>query len=653
MKSRAVFLLAVLFALGAGGAGCAAPRAGAPERPAERLEFAHTIPDAATWTRLAARPDSATSARTEVVKFLVDRAERRKVWFVDSERWPFHHDFARARLSTLRRPVADLEVFNAVEYRRPDRRFELGSLVHYRDSDLWTMELVSGDTLGGDEIAALLAQLRGALWVGERLRFRPLSELHERAIAKLREPLPVTTTAQVFAGVKYQPLTLGRAFGSLRIVRGPLDPVSVRPDQILVLEKLPEEIPVSAAVISAELQAPLGHIAILCATRGTPNFALRGALEHAALQRLDGKLVELTVGPQEFSVRAATTADAEQFWRAVRPGKPQVPRLDLAHSALTELSALRLADSDFAGAKAAQLGEAGRIPGVRTPGGFVVPVSHYRGHVDRSGANAQLAALAADTAATTDAAVRAARLAEVRAAIETAEVDPALLAEVCRRIRETAPAAKWILRSSTNAEDLAGFTGAGLYRSIVIKAGAAPEAVAKALREVWASVWLAGAYDERAWYRVEHGAVGMAVLVQPFVDGAVANGVAITANPFSEARPGLLVNAQALGGSVTGAKGDEVPEQILIYTFSEELEWEILSRSSRTGGAPLLGDAPIKELAAVLLKLDEHFRARWRGPANAVDVEFLIAGEDRHVVIVQARPFTVKYEGGRRLPDEP
>jgi hypothetical protein len=40
--------------------------------------------------------------------------------------------------------------------------------------------------------------------------------------------------------------------------------------------------------------------------------------------------------------------------------------------------------------------------------------------------------------------------------------------------------------------------------------------------------------------------------------------------------------------------------------------------------------------------------ARWAGTgANACDVEFLIAGPERHVVIVQARPYTVVYGRGQ------
>jgi len=136
-----------------------------------------------------------------------------------------------------------------------------------------------------------------------------------------------------------------------------------------------------------------------------------------------------------------------------------------------------------------------------------------------------------------------------------------------------------------------------------------------------------------------------------------ANGVAITANPFYVNRPGYFVNAQTLGGSVTGAAGDEVPEQHLIYTYAG-IEAELVSRSSRNGGAPILREAEILELAQVLEVLDHHFEPRWadrigRIPEGseahvAAEVEFLIAGDDRDVVVLQARPFVVVYSEGQR-----
>ncbi|MGC4071586.1 MAG: hypothetical protein QM760_03580 [Nibricoccus sp.] len=118
---------------------------------------------------------------------------------------------------------------------------------------------------------------------------------------------------------------------------------------------------------------------------------------------------------------------------------------------------------------------------------------------------------------------------------------------------------------------------------------------------------------------MDHRLVAMAILAQPFVDGAVANGVAITANPFTEVRPGFLVDVQTRGGSVTGARGDEVPEQVLIYTYSDDLESEVLARSSRTGGSLILTEKQIEELSTVLGKIHADLRPRWGGSVNAVD----------------------------------
>lgn len=626
---------------------CLPPGAHAASRPV----CTHSIPDEATWRSLAARPQSSATARTETVKFILDLRDGRRVWFTDTNRYPVHYFFVRDHVPHADQVTLNHEAFNRIQYREPGRRFEMGSIVHYLDSDQWTLELVSGDNLAGERIAALHESLRPLLWFGDRLRFRPTSGLHEENIAAVRDRLPVTSADEVFAGLRFQPLTAGKAFGYLRLVRGKLDPSTVRADQVLVLETLPDEIPVSAAVVSRELQAPLGHIAILCATRGTPNLALRDAFEREDFRALDGKLVELDVNMQEFTLRPATQAAAEAGWRARRPKKPQVPALDTKESRLLEVAQLRLADTRFAGAKAAQLGEVGSIGGLTTPGGFVIPLSYYRAHLAACGAAADLSARLADPAFNEDSARRAAWLQAVRDTIQKHVVDTALVRQVRERIQAGAQGSRWILRSSTNAEDLAGFTGAGLYRSVRVQAGADDAQLSAAIAEVWASVWLQGAFEERAWYRVDHDAVGMAILVQPYVDGAVANGVAITANPFTEQRPGYLVNAQTLGGSVTGAGGNEVPEQHLIYTYSGVFESELLSHSSRLAGRTLLGEADLRNLGEVLGKLHGHFMRRWSRRANAVDVEFLVAGDDRHVVVLQARPYRVNYAAGQRLDD--
>jgi hypothetical protein len=137
----------------------------------------------------------------------------------------------------------------------------------------------------------------------------------------------------------------------------------------------------------------------------------------------------------------------------------------------------------------------------------------------------------------------------------------------------------------------------------------------------------------------------MAVLVQVSIDDAVANGVAITANPYDPLRPGVLVNVQTSAGSVTGAHGDQIPEQWLIFTYLPSREPELIARSNLAGGGAILRREEVLEITRQLEVIHQRFVPTFQDGSNAVDVELLVAGADRHTVLVQARPYRVAWEG--------
>ncbi|MBK6812143.1 MAG: hypothetical protein IPG81_25315 [Sandaracinaceae bacterium] len=604
------------------------------------IDFLPRIDSSGDWARLATRPESHVVAHTETVKFVIDMEADDRVYFLQSERWDLHFAFVQHFID----PRADHGRFNISEYRRDDRRFLLGSLMHYQDGDHFTLELVAGDTMSGERIAKVFALVRGRVYFGDQLRFRPISPLHERSIAGLGNRVPVLPADAVNASVRYQPLVLGVAFGVLRIVRGELDPSSVRPNEILVTETVPEEMPPVSALVTSQLQAPLAHVAVLSRNRNTPDMALRGAADLPEVQALEGRIVRLSVGAQEYTLREANRSDAEAAWAAARPSQPFRPT---ANTQLRTIRPVCGCEAEYAGAKAAQLSELCALGGLGVPPGFVVPFAEYAAHLARVRRPTQLRAMLQAEPFRTDASERARQLAALREAMAAAPVDPRLLTQVRAQLTRLGRSERYIFRSSTNAEDLAGFNGAGLYESIVVPGDASPEVVANALRRVWASVWLQRAYEERDWFRIAHDAVAMAVLVQPFVANVVANGVAITRNPYDEARPGVFINTQVTGATVTGAQGNELPEQFLVYHWAEELEPELLSRSSMTGGAPILSEAEVMALTHQLMRIHNNMAPRHAGMANAMDVEFLLT-RDRRFVFVQARPFNVVYAAGQR-----
>ncbi len=608
-----------------------------PPAPAEDApDSLPRIASQADWDTLAYRPADATMAHTEVVKLVVDREEDWRTYFAQSARWPLHFHFVRAHIDRF----ADHASFNARQYRRPDRRFILGSLVRYQDAGVWSLELVPGDTLSADRLRRLHAHIRERVFFGDELRFRALSPGHVRRARAAG--VPTVDEQRLQAAQRYQPVVLGVTHGYLRIVRDPAGLMDARPNDIVVTEAIPDDLPPVAGLVTAQLQAPLAHVAVLSRSRGTPDMALHDATRDPRLSALDGELVKLTVGAQKMRVEPSTLAAAREQWAARRPPNAFTPPIRRPTPPLPiPLCDVGVGDADVVGAKVAQLGALCQVDGIETPGGFALPFGAFLEHLRAAGIDA---AALGRVAAMEKRRERRAALAELRAAIERTPVSRALLRRVRVRLDRDEP---HILRSSTNAEDLEGFSGAGLYRSVVVDPGASDDAIADALREVWASVYLERAWEERAWARIEQRAVAMAVLVQPFVDDVVATGVAISANPFTQVRPGVFVNLQTRNEGVTAAQGDELPEQLLIYTWTEEPEVFVLGRSSRTGGRPILeGDEPAR-LAWLLRIIHRELTPSYEGDANAVDVEVLLT-RDRRFVTVQARPITVRWGPGQR-----
>lgn len=652
---RAALLLAALAC-----ACVSSPRPVAPPGAAVRpdADYADAIPSPEVWAALAASPGRERLARTEVVKVIVDLDDHERIYFLQSRRWEIHYYFASRFLSTPLRPVEDHAAFNVREYRRPDRRFVLGTLMHQRDTGAWWYELVAGDTLDVPRTARVFQAIRARLWVGERLRYHPVPPAHDEARAEFeRAGVPVLSSDEIYAGMVYQPVNPGVAYGTLRLVDGPLDPSWVRRTDVLVLAHAPLDLPVCAGVITQEFQTPLSHLAILASNRGTADMALRGALSNPAVRALDGRLVRLSVSPQGWSLTEASLPEAERAWEAMRPRSTSLPALSTRDVGLPALSTLRRASLDVAGAKATQLGELAAIGGpVTVPRGFVIPFAPYLAHGQRSGAHALRDSLLSDPALRADPDRLSEQLRLLRERIAASPLDPALLSAVRQRVRELIPTRRLRLRSSTNAEDLPGFNGAGLYRSVVIEANATDAALSEAIRAVWASTWNLQAHQERSFFRIDESRVAMAVLVQESIDDDVVDGVAITANPFNEGRPAYFINAQIAGdegGSVTSARADQVPEQVLYYTYGESGEFERIARSSLTRGAAVMTDAELVHLAGALRAIHERFVPDPWDRAHAMDVEFILHGPRRELVVVQARPYTPRYDQGRETAVEP
>lgn len=614
----------------------------------------------ADFVTMSTDRDDAVFAHTLSMNVLVDREDGDAVYFIDPDHFLLHFQFASVYLNDPdKTPVGDLAAFNLLNYRRPNRRFVLGKLVHYLDQDLYTFELAAGDNAGVDLIELGYRRVAESIDVTDDLRYRPVSSDQEALLPELAARIPVVSTEAVFGAQTYQPLNKGTGYGVLRFrSTATLSGEPVAPTDLVVLDRVPNDLSMCAGIITAEFQTPLAHVGILAKTRGTPNMALRDAFTDPGLRALEGKLVELDVEAQDFTIREADPAAAQAYWDSLRPTALQVPTFDETTTPMLDVTLARAQDAVRIGSKAANLGELYRV---RTTGAraiptpdrpFAIPFAHYAQHVIAAGVAPLIASVIADYAAgLLSPEALEARLFQIRWQIYRTPMSPALLDTVLARMHERWPdTTKLRFRSSTNVEDVADFTGAGLYTS----AGAVPAdgriAVENAIKTVWASTWNAAAFVERDFYRVDHAAVRMAILVHPASD-ELANGVAITINEFSDLRPAFYINSQIGDVSVTNPAGDAVPEQILYYTWYEEPEYEVITRSSLMTWAEgwpsavsVLTDPELDELADYLSAIHAAFRARY--PMTAVDVEWKL-GPGRQLMIKQARPYK------RREPETP
>ena len=158
-------------------------------------------------------------------------------------------------------------------------------------------------------------------------------------------------------------------------------------------------------------------------------------------------------------------------------------------TALKPLSALKARDSRYCGVKAANLGalKSALPPAARVPDGFCVPFSQYEAFMRRLQVAQKIAALEQRHDFQTDANARREALAALRAEIAGAEPDAALAQSWLAQWNSQLKGQGVFVRSSSNSEDLPGFSGAGLYTTVPNVTQA--EALARAVQTVWASVY--------------------------------------------------------------------------------------------------------------------------------------------------------------------
>ncbi|MEZ4320269.1 MAG: PEP/pyruvate-binding domain-containing protein [Myxococcota bacterium] len=632
------------------------------EEAAAEPDFARDIGCLGDFQALAAEPLDASIPGARSMKTVLDRADGNALYFQNSTLYQIHWEFASAFLSGNGLPIVQqLAQFNTVEYYSPDRRFVLGAITYYEEPAVWAYELSPYDTASAEMIELAYRGIQEHAYFGQELRFHPTSAQIETVAAQLPDDIQIVSTNELFAGITYQPLNIATSMGRLDFLTE--EDLAVPPDfrSIVVLEVVPNDITATAGIITDQFQTPLSHINVLSQNRGTPNMGLRGAWENETLRALQGKWVELSVGPFEWTIREVPVEEADAWWEANRPEPIDVPPMDTSVTSLVDVHDLidRVTHPDLReaitaavpiyGGKASHYGAMSTIGDpVPVPPGFVIPVYHYDKHMADNGLWEVVDAMLADPAFRDDPAVRTQRLAELRAQIAFAPLDPVLEQDVIDQISNGGyVTTRFRFRSSTNAEDVSGFNGAGLYTSETGDPLDPTRPVRNAIRDTWASVWSDRAFAERSYYSIEHRNIGMALLCHRSFPEEESNGVAITGNVFDTAgvEPAFYINVQAGDYPVVRPEPGDTTDQILYYYTQPGQPIVYLAHSNLVPeGATVLTNPQVNRLGQALQGIHAYFAPAYGnlGGFYGMDVEFKFDqqfDDEPTLYIKQARPY--------------
>ncbi|HSB10767.1 MAG TPA: PEP/pyruvate-binding domain-containing protein [Blastocatellia bacterium] len=581
------------------------------------------------------------------VMFVVDRRSHDRVYYINSRAYQFHKDFVNATYLSLERGRA----FYDNNYLKSDRRFILGTIAYHQAVDKFAFEFWEGDRITAELLAECYSALRRSFYAP--VFFKPTSKPHQEIADALNNAAPSSARVSllnldVSAESQYQPLNLGSGIGQLRIIERLTPDIVIDRNQIVIFKEVPVHLTPLSGIITTQPASPLSHANMLAKSWAIPSATIKDA--DLLFKQLEGKYVRLEVRENDYSLAPADPREVDARNREwVKRGDLVTPRAELSYAELTDLSRQRAKDARRFGAKSANLGEVNhaRLPGMVVPRGFTIPFHYYQEFIRRNRLEERIAAAVEEDRFVHDPRYRKTRLAEIRQWIERGEHDPVFQNKVLSKVHREYAGLGLFARSSTNAEDLPNFSGAGLYSTVPNVR--TDDQLMDAIKTVWASIWNYEAYEARESFGMNHFGVYPAVLIQEGIDADSA-GVAITTDPFnlaeSRANGGAVyVNAKR-GLGIKVVEGRRVAEQVIYRPGTRTIQ--VLTRSDEDtmlafdehGGVKevtiekkrrVLTDEMVRRLARASIQIKRVFGGRNQ------DIEWLYRGGQLY--IVQSRPY--------------
>ena len=613
-----------------------------PRLNPEQIAFkdgAATIPDRETFEKLSyqgieVRIDTQLTG-IEFVKFQIENTHTQnpQLYFMNTETHRSHGSFMNA--AGLERGQGQMR--GVLSYRPL-------FVAPNGDPGVYTFEFNPNDAFPFEEIKLAHDLLVAKMPIlKNRLGYCPLwgaIDIYNREKAYYdAAEFPVYFEDDLYANIGYLPLNPASSFGRLRILELDEHPTS---RDIVICKTLPNEMPRVAGIITGTRQTPLSHVNLRAIQDKVPNAFITQAWENDAIAPLIGKYIYYSVNADGFEIREATLKEVETHFADLRPSKTQKPERDLSATKVLPLDNIRFADSPRFGVKTANLATLrtfGFPEGV-VPNGFGIPFYFYDEFMKHNGFYGRIESLIRDPAFQNEQDTKEAELKKFRAEIKNGEM-PTWMMDALSEIQNSFPEETSLrCRSSTNNEDLPGFSGAGLYDSYTHHLDEGH--LSKSIKQVFASLWNYRAFEAREFYRINHFATAMGVLVHPNFANELANGVAVSDDVVYQTTGNYYLNTQVGEDLVTNPEQQSIPEEVLMDWWDSN-NYRVVTSSNRTSdNKRILTGEYLRELSRYLGMIHNKFSQLY-GPAGqtadfAMEIEFKITNEGK-LSIKQARPW--------------
>ena len=591
---------------------------------------------------LQREPLSSKYSQVQAVKVIYD-LKTKEIYYI-SNSFQYHNKFCQTVLG-YNEPLG---IFNRDNYGtdRDKRQYLLANINFFSSRKEYILELSPSDQMLISDITLLHNRVAETSFLTPDVKLILNSARLINSESKLT--IPFIKPEEIYKNQNFQSVSKFTGKGKLRKIElSELSNSSIDEDDIILINGTPLQLAGVSGIITTDLQTPLSHLSILGQNRKIPVMALKDAWGDENINSLLGKQIELTV-----SIDGFTISETNGLSNSKKERKRLYLKKNLNEKELIKAKDFNRKTANYCGYKAENFGIlyqlAEKMDFSVPEAAFGIPFYYYQQHAEKSEVIGLITQLENHSNPKE-------LLSTIREKIKSTPVDSTLILNIENQLEGMSSFNRFRFRSSTNAEDMKGFSGAGLYSSKTALTGSnivekdEGKTIENALRKVWASLWKDSAYDERAYFNIQQEDVMMGILVHRSFPDEEVNGVAISKNLYRENNLGFVVNAQLGDSSVVQPNPAITCDQFICYPtqesgfYTQNQTIEIITTSSLNDFNLVMTSDEIYRLANVIQGIKKYFYYRdfTSDTFNeyALDFEFKLEKDSRELYLKQVRPF--------------